>query len=959
MADEAQMAALVAAPKATLTVRNASELTLRFEGHPHYSIWVPETLTIELPASAILTNNSIVAAPTIILWATPGELVFQGPLVANGQESTMALADTTLTLRLVDDMWMPAVGRIACDRCPAPLGLDHTRDRYGDVDGDGLLDTIDDDISTEGCPCVEGDANAHYTPDGRNASMALLEELISQREGVGSGQPSGWNNIVRRVLLESGYFEPRLWRVDDQTLNVTIPQQLRYDIDIPETVSLNVPRSALLSDRSLDVTPTLVIMPTAGKASINGSLLYGVTEVTMRDASRPPLELLVRLQNDSWVESLGQGNNAATRAFAFGITAAGDNLNECLEYSTADADGAGGGVCVTGGWMHVVQPLLTSADGYLRIARLSETLVKVSLDGVPGYDIRAPDLINVYVPREAVLSDQLIVSPTQIRIDATRGNAYIAGGALRWANRERTIQSSAASATLELFLEADTWMADLGGSGAMATTKDLLAGLISDGDEPTGWNAIVAPALQDNCRLRPDERNLGALVFVCDALTRVSDTILLIDIPHLPLYDITMPEVISLTVPRAAVLSDLGIDGSNTLRIRATPGKAELSGSLVASTRSGCVDGVCGFPEPMREAELRMGETAKLRNVSYTYEQFGNDTRLTVNQVAESADLTVEVQLHNDTWVLQTDTASGTLYMADALKLQLVSALSADLAECTGWDASSERHRIEMVGGVQVVSETRLTITLPAMPGYDIRVPETVTLVLPGATVASDERIDQSPDGQPNAFALLPDAVAADSLEVFELRNGGEATGAMPYYTEVWYKLETPADAGVVIEVDAAWNESLQLYGAVHMQVYEDRTLVLSDYQDCRNNAATGCGAGGDAGVRKDCRCIRDDLANGRPPWQYGMSTQLLERPAVVYETASLGWQRAAPVRGASRRSSSCGSACAASSTSAAPLRVRGPAGTRCASRHCRSSSSRATSRARRRSRRATGTTFS
>jgi len=306
MADELQMAALVASPKATLTVRNGTELTLRFEGHAHYSIWVPETLSLNLPAAAILTNNSIVAAPTIILWADPGELVLQGPLVANGQESTMASADTTLTLRLVDDMWMPAVGRIACDACPNPIGLDHSRDRLGDADGDGVLDTIDDEVASAGCPCAEGDVTARYTPDGRNASMALLEELISQREGVGSGQPSGWNNVVRRVLLESGYFEPRLWRVDDHTLNVTIPQQLSYDIDIPETISLDAPRASLLSDRPLDVPPTLVIMPTAGRAYINGSLLFGVTEVMMRNQARNPLELLVRLQNDSWVESLGQ-----------------------------------------------------------------------------------------------------------------------------------------------------------------------------------------------------------------------------------------------------------------------------------------------------------------------------------------------------------------------------------------------------------------------------------------------------------------------------------------------------------------------------------------------------------------------------------------------------------------------------------------------------------------------------
>ena len=516
---------------------------------------------------------------------------------------------------------------------------------------------------------------------------------------------------------------------------------------------------------------------------------------------------------------LGQGNNVATRAFAAGITAASANLNTCLEYSEPDADGLGGGVCVTGGWMHVVQPILTGANGYLRIARLSETLVKVSLEGVPGYDVRAPDLINVYVPREAVLSDQLIVSPTQIRIEATRGNAYVAGGSLRWQNFERTIQSPNVAATLELYLEADSWMPGVGNGQAMATTKDLLAGLVSDGNEPTGWNAIVAPALQDDCRLKPDERNLGALVFVCDSLTRVSDALLSITIPTLGEYDVTLPEVISLTVPRAAVLSDLGIAGANDLRIRVTPGKAALSGSLVAATRSGCVDGVCGFPEPVREAELRRGATDTLRNVSYSYEQAGNETRLTVNQVAQDAALTVEVQLINDTWVLQTDSSSGTLYMADALKLRLVSALSADLAECTGWDASSASHRAQMVGGVQVVSASRLTVTLPPMPGYDIRVPETVSLALPGATVSSDERIDQSPDGQPNAFTLLPDAVAADSLEVGELRDGGEASGALPYYTETWYRLETPSDAGVVLEVDALWNESLQLYGALHMQV--------------------------------------------------------------------------------------------------------------------------------------------
>ena len=37
------------------------------------------------------------------------------------------------------------------------------------------------------------------------------------------------------------------------------------------------------------------------------------------------------------------------------------------------------------------------------------------------YDIFAPDIINIFIPKEAVFSNQLIVAPTQIRIEATRG----------------------------------------------------------------------------------------------------------------------------------------------------------------------------------------------------------------------------------------------------------------------------------------------------------------------------------------------------------------------------------------------------------------------------------------------------------------------------------------------------------------------------------------------------------
>ena len=315
---------------AAITVRDAAELSLRFAGHPDYSIWVPETISITLPAAAVRSNITIEAAPQIIIWASPGALAISGSLKEDNAESTLASASTMIVLRLEGDLWMPGIGRIACASCPEPGGLDTTR---------GLrLDESHAYSEPTGCPCIAGDPTGRYTDS--NASLGLIASLsamtsVAVGEVQGNAQqPSGWNAVVMPQLLDSplGFF-PKLWRVDDATLNLTIPQQLGYDIDIPESVSLVPPREYVLSNQPNKVD-TLVIMPTAGKASINGSLLFDVDEVKMRDVTRKTLTLYVTLQNDSWVESLGQGPNDATRAFAAGIKAAEGNLNTCQEYAS-------------------------------------------------------------------------------------------------------------------------------------------------------------------------------------------------------------------------------------------------------------------------------------------------------------------------------------------------------------------------------------------------------------------------------------------------------------------------------------------------------------------------------------------------------------------------------------------------------------------------------------------------
>ena len=208
------------------------------------------------------------------------------------------------------------------------------------------------------------------------------------------------------LLNDRSAFTPVLWRVSDFTLNLTLPQLIQYDIESPETLRFTTPPSSVLSDQPI-VMPEIKIFPISGRVDVNGTLLDGVDENLMNGRGDGEyLTLIITLTNETWVEELGQGPNAATRAFAQGLTADSANTNTCQEYD-------GVGYCVKGGWMDVIQPILMGPTGYFFIQRDSDTVVRVLIpyEFGPGvdYDIFAPDLINIYIPPQAVFSDQLLL----------------------------------------------------------------------------------------------------------------------------------------------------------------------------------------------------------------------------------------------------------------------------------------------------------------------------------------------------------------------------------------------------------------------------------------------------------------------------------------------------------------------------------------------------------------------
>ena len=369
-----------------------------------------------------------------------------------------------------------------------------------------------------------------------------------------------------------------------------LPQQLAYDISTPESITLTVPRTSVLSDQPISAAQ-LTLFPVAGRVRINGTLLDNVDEQQMRN--RGPgdyLTLIITLSNETWVDDLGQGANDATRAFALGITADATNTNTCHETDE-------NGLCTRGGWMAVVQPTLAGATGYYTITRVSGTEVRLALPAFPTYDIFAPDVLNILIPPEAIYSNQLIVSPTQIRIEATQGSLSIAGGTLldNNNNKESSIRD-ARSLTINLALSLDSWIADLGTPLAYDQSLALLAGLSAVpnaeyAEEANGWNQVVKPELLLRCT-----------ELACNVLTRVSAELLVVTVPQLEDYEISNPETIEVVVPRLAVLTDRELRADNTFVIRALPGTAWLYGTLVEPTRVGLP-----APIPISASEVAAG----------------------------------------------------------------------------------------------------------------------------------------------------------------------------------------------------------------------------------------------------------------------------------------------------------------------------------------------------------------
>ena len=131
--------------------------------------------------------------------------------------------------------------------------------------------------------------------------------------------------------------------------------------------------------------------------------------------------------------------------------------------------------------------------------------------------------------------------------------------------------------------------------------------------------------------------------------------------------------------------------------------------------------------------------------------------------------LSLSIEIRNDTWRVSS-TGGGPLRMEETTKEALVGGLRSDKDECSAWNALVAQQADALIGGVSVVSEHLIKLTLPPLPGYDVRVLESISLIVPGVALTSAEDIPSVQLDLPvNAFVLRPDTSSGQSLETCAL----------------------------------------------------------------------------------------------------------------------------------------------------------------------------------------------
>ena len=218
--------------------QNASHLTLTVPPLPAYDIDSPETVSLTVPAAALLQHHAPVAAGSFVVRAAPGRARLRGELLrrnASERKTPPSIAGKSLELALVADRWAPAL--------------------YDNVSVQRAL--------------VRGLASAQDEPLGWNTMVR------SQLDAVRHVRRNESGKVTYDAIPLGGLGNLTLAFADDgRALTLTLPHDAPYVISRPETITATIPKAALASG-SADVvaTPPLRLAAVGGSARVRGTFI--------------------------------------------------------------------------------------------------------------------------------------------------------------------------------------------------------------------------------------------------------------------------------------------------------------------------------------------------------------------------------------------------------------------------------------------------------------------------------------------------------------------------------------------------------------------------------------------------------------------------------------------------------------------------------------------------------------
>ena len=425
------MPALVARNSTAIRRLSDHQIELTLPPIRQYQLRNPETLVVSIPASAVSSQQRLVAAPSqgLVIAAAPSTCILGGDVYPTvSAHSLRKVEGNTLFITLVGDSFVSQVA------LPGPIS-------------DALLAGI--------------------------ASAQATEE------------PFGWSSIVSPAL-HAHHVE---WNAANASeIAITIPQSYLYAISSPETIMVTIPSSAVESSRRASHPAAFVVRAKKPVIRLSGSLLDRATDEGVRSDENLDLNLLLD-DGDEFMPHVGM-HTGITRELLDGIA-----LDRGLDAASASGPllpvGASSANTTTG--FEGVHPALQRYGWELATASLTEddvelvsaSMVRIRFPPIPFYRPQTPETLSITVPAGALRSGRTTAAESMLVLASGSTSARLTGPLID-TPFEGLVQSHAMNVTITL--HGDIFKQPL-------QTALILSGLNSSNTEATGFLAHFSAAM--------------------------------------------------------------------------------------------------------------------------------------------------------------------------------------------------------------------------------------------------------------------------------------------------------------------------------------------------------------------------------------------------------------------------------------------------------------------------------